>query len=159
MKTTNRTRRLIPLVLAVAAGITAGAAWADDMASFATGGYAKGLRTREMMHMIDSNGDGMVSEDEWTAFQERVFAALDKDHSGVVDEKEFTGPQSDALAFATAGFSHGLKTNAMFRKIDTDNDGTISRDEFVKYQMKIFEMMDTGKKRMIGPTDFIRKGG
>jgi hypothetical protein len=28
-------------------------------------------------------------------------------------------------------------------KIDTDGDGTVSHDEFIAYQLKIFDMMDT----------------
>ncbi len=31
----------------------------------------------------------------------------------------------------------------MMKKIDTDNDGTISHDEYIAYQTKIFDMMDT----------------
>ena len=59
---------------------------ADDMASFATGGYARGLRTMSEMHKIDTDGDGSISKAEWLAYQEKVFAALDKNKTGVVDE-------------------------------------------------------------------------
>jgi hypothetical protein len=31
----------------------------------------------EMMHKIDANGDGMVSHDEFIAYQNRVFDAMD----------------------------------------------------------------------------------
>ncbi len=43
-----------------------------------------------MMHKIDTNHDGMVSREAWNAFQEKMFTALDKDHSGSLDRKEFT---------------------------------------------------------------------
>jgi len=72
-------------LLFVAAGLLGSTGYADDMTSFATGGYATGLRTAEMMHMIDANKDGMVSKDEWVAYQERVFKALDKDTDGSLD--------------------------------------------------------------------------
>ena len=132
---------------------------ADDMTSFATGGYANGLRTMAMMHMMDTNKDGMVSKDEWTAFQEKAFSALDTDKSGFLDEKEFMGSSEQTVTFATAGYARGLRTHEMFKKLDSDDgDGKISREEFLSYHQKIFEMLDRGKKGMVGPTDFIRKG-
>jgi len=131
---------------------------ADDMVSFATGGYAAGLRTVEMMHAIDTNHDGTISREEWTAFQERMFAALDTDHSGTLDRKEFRSPDRERVAFATAAYVRGLETDDMFDKIDTDHDGTISRSEYLAYQQKIFDMMGQGKKESLGFTDWIRKG-
>ena len=47
----------------------------------------------------------------------------------------------------------------MFRKIDADGDGSISKDEVLSYHRKVFEMLDTTKKGMVGPTDWIRKSG
>jgi Ca2+-binding EF-hand superfamily protein len=132
---------------------------ADDMASFASGGYARSLRTMAMMHMIDTNKDGMISQDEWTTYQEKTFAALDTNKSGFLDEKQFVGSGSQTMAFATAAYARGLRSNAMFKHVDSNGDGKISHDEFISYQQKIFEMLDSGKKGMVGPTDFIRKGG
>lgn len=136
---------------------------ADDMVSFATGGYANALRTKEMMHKIDVNGDGMISRDEWVAFQEKIFAMLDRNKTGKVDEKEFTSGTSKAeiASFATGGYATGLMTKAMMQKIDTDGDGTVSHDEFIAYQLKIFDMMNTSTvhKGMLGPGEFFATGG
>lgn len=131
----------------------------DEIASFATGGYAGALRTKETMHKMDANSDGMLSKDEWMSFQERMFTALDKDKSGSLNEAEFTGPFNENLAFATAAYAHGLMTKDMFMKIDTNADGKISRDEFLAYHRKIFDMLDKQKKGMVGLVDFIRPGG
>jgi hypothetical protein len=135
---------------------------ADDMASFATGGYARGLRSEKLMHKIDTNGDGMISKDEWIAYQEKVFAMLDHNKTGILDAKTFVDPSGgDLVSFATGGYARGLRTAAMMHKIDTDGDGTISHDEYIAYQTKIFDMMDTSAthKGMVGPQEMFATGG
>jgi hypothetical protein len=130
---------------------------ADEMVSFATGGYARGLRTMSEMHKIDTDGDGHVSKAEWLAYQERVFAALDKGKTGTVDEKEFLNPASGMVTFATGGYARGLQTKAMMHKIDTDGDGSVSHDEFITYETKVFDMMDKNHTGSLGPQEFLGK--
>ena len=43
------------------------------------------------------------------------------------------------------------------QEIDTDGDGTISHDEFIAYQSKVFDMMDKNKKGSLGPQEFLGK--
>ena len=104
--------------------------------------------------MIDSNKDGMVSKDEWVAYQERVFKALDKNGDGSLDAEEFYGHPMP-VSFATGGYSHGLETKQMFGKIDANGDGKVSHDEYIAFQVKVFEMMDTKKAHELSASDFI----
>lgn len=138
------------------------AALADDISGFATAAYVRGLRTPEMMHMIDTDGDGTVSRDEWIAYQEKVYAMLDKKHTGMVDAKEFISPDGgDLNSIATGGYARGLRTAEMMHKIDTDGDGTVSKDEYIAYQTKIFDIMDTSTthKGMLGKEEMFATGG
>jgi len=134
---------------------------AQDMASFATGGYASGLRTEAMMHKMDTNHDHMISRSEWIAFQKEVFSMLDKKRTGEIDQSEYMSGHPAVAAFATGGYASGLLTHDMFKRIDTDDDGRISRREFLSYQLKIFDMMDTSRthKGMLGPGQFFATGG
>ena len=61
----------------------------------------------------------------------------------------------------SAAHASGLLSKAMFKKIDVDADGTISHDEFVTYQMKVFDMMDTSTthKGMLGRGEYFATGG
>jgi len=139
----------------------ASAVHSDDMVTFATGGYASGLRTETMMHKMDVNHDNMVSRKEWIAFQNEVFAMLDKKKSGKVDESEYMAASPEVASFATGGYASGLLTPEMFKKIDANGDGAISRQEFLSNQLRIFDMMDTSRthKGMLGPGQFFATGG
>jgi hypothetical protein len=146
-------RSLPPAILAALACTPL--AFADDVASFATGGYARGLRTMDEMHNIDTDGDGTISKVEWLAYQEKVWAAFPTNKAGTVDEKAFTTRSGAMVSFATGGYARGLQTKEMMHKIDTDGDGTVTHDEFIAYQTKLFEMMDTNQTGSLGPQEFL----
>src|SRR6202167_6323646 len=121
-------RRSLPLAV-LAALACPPLAFADEMASFATGGYARGLRTMDEMHKIDTDGDGTISKAEWLAYPEKGFAAFPQEKNGNVDEKAFTTRAGAMASFATGGYARGLQTKEMMHKIDADGDGTVSHDE------------------------------
>ena len=65
------------------------------------------------------------------------------------------------VSIATGGYARGLRTKAMMHKIDTDADGTVSHDEYIAYQTKVFDMMDTSTthKGKLGKEEMLSTGG
>jgi len=151
---------LAPIMVTLAFSLRA---VADDVASFATGGYAVGLRTKEMMHIIDTDGDGTISRTEWDAYQEKVFNALDTHKRGRLNTTIFAGRTEVRLgtSLATGGYARGLASAELAHKIDANGDGWISHEEWMTYQGKIFDMMNTSvtHKGSLGVEELFATGG
>lgn len=141
--------------------VYASASHSADLAAFASGGYASALRTESMMHRMDGNHDNMVSRKEWIAFQSKVFNMIDGRGRGEVSESEYVSASPHVAVFATGGYASSLLTREMFQRIDTNKDGKVSRHEFIRYQLEIFDMMDTSSthKGLLGPGQFFATGG
>src|SRR5258708_37381009 len=139
-----RVNALAPIIVTLAFSLSA---VADDVASFATGGYASGLRTKEMMNIIDTDGDGTISRAEWDAYQVKVFDALDTHKRGRLNTSIFAGRTEVRLgtSLATGGYTRGLASAELAHKIDANGDGWISHEEWMAYQGKIFDMMNTSE--------------
>jgi len=112
---------------------------------------------------IDVDGDGFVSEEEFTNFREARMAAMaeagmpmkgaaiapafieiDTDGDGMLTETEFvTAQQAHRKAMhekmvaahgGGMGMHHGGKSMPTFEQLDLNGDGCIDADEFAKHQ-------------------------
>jgi hypothetical protein len=91
---------------------------------------------------MDTNGDHMITRDEMVKYAEKQWEMM-------AQGKDTIPISVAAKDFATGGI------NFKSRAIDTDHDGTISKDEFVAYAGKKF---DTMKKtdNMVSVTDMAK---
>jgi Ca2+-binding EF-hand superfamily protein len=107
----------------------------------------------EMFKRMDKDGDGKISKREFFASprmarlpeekREEIFARLDRNGDGFLAAAEIRGMRHDAEQRAREGF----------RKLDTDNSGGLSFEEFSKGEFaiklpeekrrQIFDRMDT----------------
>lgn len=72
-------KTLVPaLVAAVSLGASASAFAMDDMK------HGMGMKHGMDMKMMDANGDGMVSKDEYMKYHEAMWAKMKKDKNGMV---------------------------------------------------------------------------
>ncbi|KAK9388588.1 mitochondrial carrier domain-containing protein [Lipomyces mesembrius] len=100
--------------------------------------HAVGI-TKEVIELVDQNGDGIIQFDEFKIFVEKteqhlwaLFSAIDKDKNGRLDKTEV------AAALETSGLSvPSAKLEQFFDYMDRDNDGEISFEDWRNFLLFI----------------------
>jgi len=77
---------------------------------------------------MDTNGDHMITREEMIAYAQKTW------------EMMANGKATIPIAVAQKDFASG-GVNFQARAIDTDHDGTISKDEYVAYTTRKFDTM------------------
>lgn len=77
---------------------------------------------------MDTNGDHMVTREEMTAYAEKTW------------EMMAHGKDTIPISVATKDFASG-GVNFKARTIDTDHDGSISKEEYIAYTTRKFDTM------------------
>jgi hypothetical protein len=77
---------------------------------------------------MDANGDHMISKDEFMQYEGKMWATMSK------------GKDTVSVPDAASGFARGnMRFSA--KAMDTDHDGSISKEEFMNYGEKKFDKM------------------
>jgi hypothetical protein len=111
----------VRLMIFAASLLLAGGAYAQSN-EFATGNMHFDAKD------MDTNGDHMITREEMIAYAEKSW------------DKMAQGKDTLPIAVAAKDFASG-GVNFRARAIDTDHDGTISKEEFVAFAGKKFDTM------------------
>jgi len=105
----------------------------------------------QMFARMDANGDGKLDEaDREVRRQERreeMFARLDADNDGQVSKQEFMAFEHEGKRgqHRRMGDWRGNRGNMMALRADANRDGAISQAEFTEGMLKHFDHMDANK--------------
>ena len=119
---------------------------------------SSGLSASQLFSKIDTNGDGSISKDEFSTYKSSMAAQF---------ESSILGSQTDSTSsllallqsagLATAGSSAsstatstspsslngGITAAQLFDKIDTNGDGSISKDEMITFLTNLGTMANS----------------
>ncbi len=98
---------------------------------------------RNLMLLMDKDKNGTVSKEEFLQYLLQAFDQLDVNKSGQLERNELTNakfPFSKHTRTATA-----TDVRRMVRMMDTDKNGTVSKDEFMQFMSQTFDRLDVNQ--------------
>ncbi|MEJ2180451.1 MAG: EF-hand domain-containing protein [Gammaproteobacteria bacterium] len=126
-------------LLIVGFTVFSAAAWAGKY------GDSKG----RFMGFFDTNGDGVVTMDEFNAAAANRFDNMDADNNGVVTLEEFK---------TYIGQKRSERRQQKFQTMDINKDGQVSQDEYISYKQKRaesrFQNMDINNDGVVSKEEY-----
>lgn len=98
----------------------------------ATGAAFAEQGQNHFMQRFDLNNDGNITLDEFNQGSAERFGRMDRDNNNMISQDEFK-------AYAST-----RRSERMLKKMDSNNDGQITRQEFLDAKMKSAEQQFTG---------------
>jgi Ca2+-binding EF-hand superfamily protein len=140
--------KLVSLVAALLVSLPALAAPGDSGPGQAPPARERPTSATSGLMRYDTNKDGFVDRNEWSAGQEARFKLLDTNHDGKLTKDElFVGngvPPTDRQLQSQATY---------FRLLDSDKDGTVSKAEFMAQAERNFARCDLDKDGRISTAE------
>ena len=96
-----------------------------------------GGRQGRGMARMDTNGDGVITLNEWLSGRARLFQRLDTNGDGVVGRDEVS-----AMASARRAGGRRASPERLFQRIDANGDGVVDGDEFDSAGRTMFGRLD-----------------
>lgn len=121
-------------------------------------GMMQGQGMMGRMAAIDTNNDGVISDDEAAAQVEAVFAAMDSDDDGELTEEEYMsvrmGPRFGQGLNEARQKAMQERKKARFVEMDPDKNGKVGQAEFIAGGKARFQAADTDKDGKVTPWEF-----
>jgi Ca2+-binding EF-hand superfamily protein len=83
---------------------------------------------REYLRLMDSNGDGRISEAEYVAYMSRSFSRMDSNGDGVLESGELPGGHGRPISLRD--FQDNLRRQ--FHRLDRNHDGYLNARELAQ---------------------------
>lgn len=140
----------IALAASAALALAAGAASAQ--------GQGQGQGPGGMLTRMDTNGDGSISRAEADAARVAMFNRTDTDHDGFLSQAERDAARQQRGAGGPGGPGGGGGPGGPggrsgMNNADANNDGRVSRQEFMAQPNRLFERLDTDRNNVISPAE------
>ena len=103
----------------------------------------KPAETKAGPDVWDANRDGVYTCAEWKSYLERMFTLADRNHDGNLDPSEFATVRKASAVLADADFGY----------FDENQDGKISRNEFVGKQNEFIMRYDINGDCRVTPDE------
>jgi hypothetical protein len=109
--------------------------------------YEKNMRTLEMMHKLDANGDGKVTQQEAETYFRKLFADLDANHDLVLDKTEWVGAAAnvEVVSISNGGYARALSSMDMMKICDINHDHNVTEPEFLQLHQHLYDSMADGQ--------------
>jgi len=102
-------------------------------------------QVRQLLTLMDTDRNGMVSRAEFMRFMEAEFNRLDIDHNGELDPAELAHTQ---IWVAGAG-----RVEQLLRLMDKDRNGKVSRAEYMQFMEAEFNRLDVDRSGELSPQE------
>lgn len=118
-------------------------------------GKMKGWGGHHMMMFeeLDADGNKAISRDEFVTHSADKFKKADTDGNGNISAAEF-----NAFMDEERERRRQMMQERMFKRMDANGDGQISREEMEAHATKMFERMDRNSDGQLTEDDHGRKG-